>query len=76
MAPSMMIVNNSSNMSSWSLKTGYTKRLSYKEYPLRAYNIGRFAGLTVMLSSDEEDFQMNCQGTEQGLCSNQKAYAI
>lgn len=66
MAPGMMIIDNNSNMSHWTLDGGYDESLSNEEYPLRVAGSGRNAELTLGLVLNGRDFEFMCKGFDQG----------
>lgn len=57
---------NNSNVSQWSLETGYKSESIGNEYPLRMIESGRNAALELSLMIYERDFEYLCRGFDQG----------
>ncbi|XP_055305956.1 pickpocket protein 28-like, partial [Sitodiplosis mosellana] len=62
MAPEMMIVKNSPNVSHWSLENGYPPGCNQRGYPIRVFNVKHSVSLTIFLQLFGQDIEYRCRG--------------
>lgn len=60
MAPGMMNVNQTQNITHWNIETGYQNEPTQMEYPIRVYNAEYRAGLTLSLQMFKKDLEYAC----------------
>lgn len=66
MAPGLLIVKDNTNLTHWSLETGYRFGSKNPDYPIRVVDSGRNAALDIALMIDKADFEYQCRGFDQG----------
>lgn len=65
MTSSLMTIKNVSNITNWSLESGYQGKSNGQEYPRRMFSVGRSSSLFIFLRLHLKDLEYKC--TESGL---------
>lgn len=66
MAPGFMVIKNSANLKFWDLENGYGDRDVGADFPIRVVDSGRSAALDIALMLNDQDFEYQCRGFDQG----------
>lgn len=66
MAPGFMVIKNSADLLHWDLEGGYGDRDIGADFPIRVVDSGRSAALDIALMLNEQDFEYQCRGFDQG----------
>lgn len=65
-APELMMVKGSPNVSNWDFEIGYIGGSTDEEFPYRVVDSGRESSVDVALKVNDRDFEYQCRGIDQG----------